>query len=182
MQEHEIFDIYGGRMELITDRLIIRNIQFNDWKELKNIWQNFGESPYAQYDVPHSNDDEQIQRLVKHFAESNDYFIVTHSKTERVIGTIDLHDTGNGYDIGYCFMLQYQGNVYAKESCSALIDLYVKNGCKRFSAGTALNNTPSVKLLNTLGFHLTGAEQVTFYKDKNGNDIYFEGGLFELLI
>ena len=168
-------------MELITSRLTIRNLQSNDWKEVKAIWQDFGASPYSQYDVPHSSDDLQIQKLVKQFSESNDFFLVILSKTRKTIGTVDLHNTGSGYDLGYCFLSEYQRNGYAKESCSALIDLYVKNGCKRFSAGTALDNIPSVKLLGALGFHLTGTEQVTFYKNKSGNEIYFEGGLFELL-
>jgi len=177
----DIIKCDGDNMILNTSRLTIRNLQYDDWKKIKAIWEDFDNSPYAQYDVPHCNDDAQIQRLVEQFSESNDFFIVILSATNEVIGTIDLHNTGNGYDIGYCFLSAYQGNGYAKESCSALIDLYVKNGCKRFSAGTALKNTPSVNFLNALGFQLTDTEQVTFYKDKMGNDIYFEGGLFELL-
>ena len=48
-----------------------------------------------------------------------------------------------------------------------------------FSAGTAINNTPSVKLLTSLGFKLVEQEKVSFYKDADGNDIVFDGGIFE---
>ena len=169
-------------LELITSRLTIRNLCPDDWKVIKEIWQDFDKSSYAQYDVPHSNNDIEIQKLVKNFSESNDFFLVMLSATKEVIGTVDLHNTGNGYDIGFCFLSKFQGNGYAKESCTALINLYAENGCKRFSAGTALKNTPSVKLLTALGFIRADTEQVTFYKDKMGNNIYFEGGKFELLI
>ena len=43
-----------------------------------------------------------------------------------------------------------------------------------------MGNTPSVSLLKSLGFELIGTESVSFYKDSQGNDIVFEGGIFEL--
>lgn len=53
-------------------------------------------------------------------------------------------------------------------------------GITRFTAGTALNNIPSVSLLKAIGFKQVGTEKVLFYKDSEGNDIVFEGGIFEL--
>ena len=52
-------------------------------------------------------------------------------------------------------------------------------GITKFTAGTAINNTPSVSLLKTLGFELIGTENVSFYKDAQGHDIVFEGGIFK---
>ena len=61
----------------------------------------------------------------------------------------------------------------------ALLDYYTANrGAKVFTAGTGLENTPSVKFLKSCGFELTGTEKVSFYKDENGEDIYFDGGIF----
>ena len=37
---------------------------------------------------------------------------------------------------------------------------------------------PSVGLLNSVGFQLVGTERISFHKDSEGNDIYFEGGNF----
>ena len=51
----------------------------------------------------------------------------------------------------------------------------------KITAGTALNNTPSVKLLNSLGFRQTGTETVSFYKDEEGNAVNFECGIYEHL-
>lgn len=46
-------------------------------------------------------------------------------------------------------------------------------------AGTALDNTPSVRLLKTSGFQKVGEEKVSFYKDEKGNNLIFTGGIFE---
>ena len=46
-------------------------------------------------------------------------------------------------------------------------------------SGTALDNVPSVRLLLSLGFRQTGTEKVSFYKDKDGKAIFFDGGIFE---
>ena len=43
-----------------------------------------------------------------------------------------------------------------------------------------MKNTPSVRLLENTGFTLTETEKVSFYKDENGNDLVFDGGVFEL--
>ena len=64
----------------------------------------------------------------------------------------------------------------------ALIDYMRELGIKRLTAGTAINNTPSVALLKSLGFELIETETVSFYKDADGNDIIFDGGLFELVL
>ena len=56
----------------------------------------------------------------------------------------------------------------------------MQNG--RQQTGTALNNTPSVALLKSLGFELIETEKVSFYKDADGNDVVFDGGVFELLL
>ena len=40
-------------MKLETDRLQIRYIEETDWKSVKEIWEDFNKSDYAQYDRPH---------------------------------------------------------------------------------------------------------------------------------
>ena len=98
---------------------------------------------------------------------------------ETVIGYIAFNIRENGHEIGYCFHSAYHGKGYAKESMIALFDYLRTLGITNFSAGTAINNTPSVKLLTSLGFKLVEQEKVSFYKDTDGNDIVFDGGIFE---
>ena len=68
---------------------------------------------------------------------------------------------------------------YAKESLTAILEYMQEKGVKKILAGTAIKNYPSVRLLNRLGFKLTSMERISFHKDYEGNDIYFDGGNFE---
>lgn len=91
-----------------------------------------------------------------------------------------MNRSEDSYEIGYCFHSKYHGKGYAKESISAVLPFLKSIGVSRVTAGTAINNIPSIRLLNSLGFKQIGTEKVSFYKDSNGNDIFFDGGVFEL--
>jgi len=99
---------------------------------------------------------------------------------ERVIGYVAFNIRENSHEIGYSFHSDFHGKGYAKEALRALFEHLRGLGIRRFSAGTAINNYPSVNLLKSLGFEQVGTEKVSFYKDSDGNDIVFDGGIFEL--
>ncbi len=170
-------------MLLKTDRLIIRHIIEDDWKEIKAIWENFKTSEFAQYDTPHNTDDKDVRIKISKWAKANkgmehNFFAVCLDDV--MIGYIALNIRQDSYEIGYCFHSDHHGNGYAKESHLALFDHLRTLGITKFTAGTAINNTPSVSLLKSLGFEMVGIENVSFYKDALGNDIVFQGGIFEL--
>ena len=169
-------------MILKTERLTIRHIVADDWKSIKEIWVDFNTSTLSQYDKPHITDDEDVRARIAKWAGANSgtehmFFAVCLGDT--VIGYIAFNIRDNGHEIGYCFHSAYHGKGYAKESHLALFDYLRTMGITKFSAGTALNNIPSVKLLASLGFRLVEREKVSFYKDAAGNDIIFDGGIFE---
>ena len=169
-------------MSLKTERLIIRHIVADDWKSIRDIWVDFNSSEYAQYDTPHITEDANVQaRIAKWAAVSSgtEHMFFAICLDETVIGYIAFNIRENGYEIGYCFHSAYHSKGYAKESMLALFDYLRIIGITKFSAGTAINNTPSVKLLTSLGFKLVEHEKVSFYKDADGNDIVFDGGIFE---
>ena len=170
-------------MLIKTDRLTIRHIEADDWKSIKEIWVDFNSSALSQYDIPHNTDDEDVRRRIAKWAGANSgaehmFFAICLGDT--VIGYIAFNIRKDGYEIGYCFHSAYHGKGYAKESHLALFDYLRTLGITKFTARTAINNTPSVSLLNSLGFELTGTENVSFYKDAQGNDMVFQGGIFKL--
>ena len=170
-------------MLIKTDRLTIRHIMPDDWKSIKEIWVDFNSSTFSQYDMPHNTDDEDVQRRIAKWAGANSgtehmFFAICLGDT--VIGYSAFNIREDGYEIGYCFHSVYHGKGYAKESHLALFDYLRTLGITKFTAGTAINNIPSVSLLKSLGFELTGKENVSFYKDAQGNDIVFQGGIFKL--
>lgn len=171
-------------MPIKTAGLTIRHIAAGDWQSIKEIWTDFNASGLSQYDRPHSTDDEDVRVRIAKWAEANkgiEHMFFAVCLGDAVIGCAAFNIRENGYEIGYCFHSAYHGKGYAKESISALIAAVreIRPGAI-ISAGTALKNTPSVRLLQSLGFRLKGTEKVSFYKDAEGRDIWFDGGIFEL--
>lgn len=168
-----------------TDRLTIRPIVAEDWKCIQGIWEDFSTSPFSQYDKPHGLQDEAVQMQISRWAQANlgvEHMFFAICLQDTVIGYIACNGRENGYELGYCFHSAYRGKGYAKESHLALFSYLRKLGIQRLTAGTALANTPSVALLRALGFQRIGTEQVSFYQDADGKDIFFDGGIFERIL
>lgn len=167
-------------MELNTDRLFIRDISYNDWEALQRIVIDFRNSKYRNYDMHFPTEEHAIQTLVIQLADSHLFYGVFLQGSSEMIGYVCLHNNRDQYDLGFCFHSQYFGKGYGFESCIAVMK-YMKQFCgaKGFTAGTALANAPSCKLLEKLGFVCRDTEELSFHKDELGNDIIFQGGIFE---
>jgi RimJ/RimL family protein N-acetyltransferase len=171
-------------MVLDTDRLTIRHIIADDWKSIKEIWLDFNAAALSQYDKPHNTDDEDVRSRIAKWAAANsgiEHMFFAICLGDVIIGYSAFNIREDGYEIGYCFHSAYHGKGYAKESHIALFDYLRTLGITKFTAGTALDNIPSVALLKSLGFTLIATEKVSFYKDAVGYDIVFDGGIFELI-
>lgn len=167
---------------IVTEQLTLRRVTTDDWESIKEIWEDQKCSPYARYDRPCDTDPETVRARIEKWAStagSTEHMFFAVCLEEAVIGYIAFHRRENGYETGYCFHSGYHEKGYAKESLAALLS-YVRTLCPgaAVTAGTALANTPSVRLLFSLGFQQTGTERLSFYKDAAGNDIWFEGGIF----
>ena len=134
------------------------------------------------YDYPFPTEEEELKEVTARLAASQLFYgVFLHDKPQTMIGYVCFHYKNENFELGYCFHSDYHGCGYAKEACRAAI-WYIRRKyiVKGISAGTAMKNKPSVNLLLSLGFLLEGTEPVSFYKDENGEDIYFEGGNFRL--
>lgn len=175
---------HGGIHPIQTKRLRIRPIQAADWPAIRAIWQDFARSPYAQYDKPHCTDPEDVRTRIARWAEATAqgmahvFFVACLG--DEVIGYMAFNQREKGYEVGYCFHSAHHGMGYAQEAFRAVLAHLSELGVTHFSAGTALNNIPSVRLLIALGFRLVGTEKVSFYRDAQGQDIAFDGGIFTL--
>lgn len=165
-------------MNLTSDRLVIRPFLAEDWPQLQRIARDFSAGPYALYDHALPADDEGIRQAAAYFAGSGGYYSVCLADGV-MIGYARLALLQGEAELGYCFHSEYHGRGYAFEACSALME-YIRTEEEVFSfaAGTALDNTPSCRLLARLGFELVETAEVSFHKDADGRDIPFEAGLF----
>ncbi len=169
---------------ITTKRLTIRHIDATDWPAVRDIWAELAPLPMAQYDTPHditpANVQARVARWAAFTAMGTEHMFFAACLEGKVIGYIAFNQRDKGHEVGYSFHPAHHGKGYAKEALTAILAHLRKRGFTCFSAGTALNNIPSVKLLTGLGFRLTGTEKVSFYKDADGRDIVFEGGIFAL--
>ena len=157
-------------MRLETSRLFIRRLNESDWLEMKNIFIDFNNSKYAVYDMPLPTEDKETKALTKRFADSNLFFAVFLKESSDIIGYVCFHKDGDAYDLGYCFHSKYHS--------SALLTHFAHEcGVTHFTAGTAINNTPSCRLLEKLGFTCVSTETVSF-----DNVFSFQSGNYELNI
>lgn len=172
-------------MLIKTERLQIRWIRESDWESVRDIWEDFNRSEYAKYDMPHNTDGADVRARMAKWEKActgrkHMFFAVCHRNA--VIGYIAANIRENGYEIGYCFHSRYSRQGYAKESHLAVFSYLHSLGITRLTAGTALLNLPSAALLQSLGFRKIREEKVSFYRDKNGQDLFFDGGIFEKLL
>ncbi len=169
---------------LTTERLTIRPIVAEDWPAVREIWAALAPLPMAQYDKPHNTAPVHVQERVARWANftaiGTEHMFFAPCLDGQMIGYFAFNQREHGHEVGYSFHPAYHGKGYAREALAALLTHLREMGFTRFSAGTALNNIPSMKLLTGLGFRLVGTEQVSFYKDAEGKDIFFDGGILEL--
>ena len=120
-----------------TNRLFIRELVSEDWRDMQRLAADFRKSEYAVYDMPMPIDDMKIKSLTKQFAESHLFFAVILE--EIMIGYVCFHENNGIYDLGYCFHSCYQSKGYASEACSALIKHIEKTtDVTAFTAGTSV--------------------------------------------
>lgn len=165
-------------MEIKTNRLSIRTLSKYDWMEMKEIFIDFNNSKYAIYDRPLPTEDNDVRELVKKFSENSLFFTIYTTDKNEMIGYVCFHKNEDKYDLGYCFHSAYHSRGYAYESINALIDYVGKEyNVSIFTAGTAIGNIPSCKLLEKLRFIRISTETVSF-----NNDFSFQGGNYLLKI
>lgn len=171
--------------KLTTSRLTIRMVAADDWPWIQKIWEDFFNSPYAMYDKPKDTRNVAVEQRIRRwadYADSIEHMFFAVCLQETMIGYIALNIRDTGYELGYCFHSRYHGMGYAKESIEAVC-CYAKGlGAAAITAGTALANLPSVRLLEKLQFQLVETEKVSFYTDTEGRPIWFDGGIFKRIL
>ena len=172
--------MYPDKIE--SERLLIRRVRKDDWRDIRDIWIDFSASEYACYDSPKQTDPDAVRETVSRWAEcaeGDDHLFYAVCLQDRVIGFFAFNRAAHtedprGYYLGYCFHSGFFGKGYASESFRAITDMFTGAG-KRviLIAGTAENNLPSVRFLGNMGFELAYNDLQSFYKDKKGEPILF---------
>ena len=159
-----------------TNRLCIRHLKEAYLQYMKRIFKNFNNYEYSVYDMPLPTNNEEVKALTKQFTDSKLFFAVILKDSNEMLGYICFHKDADAYDLGYCFHSAYHSKGYAYESAKALVEYFASEyGVRRFTAGTAIDNIPSCRLLEKLGFTCVSTETVSF-----DNVFSFQGGNYVL--
>ena len=164
-------------MEIRTRRLLLRSFVASDWRDLQEIAIDKAASRYAIYDHQFPTSETEVKQVTDWFAAGTDFLAVCQPSIGKVIGFIHLGgDNPAERELGYTLHSNYWSKGYAAEACTAVIDrAFSGPDVVSIRSGTAKVNTPSVKLLRSLGFEEAGESPASFTNDAQGNPVRFIG-------
>lgn len=154
---------------LKTERLIIRRFCMDD-AVLCFDFMSDEQGMYLDGCKPFNTIDEDYWERMKLFEEREYQYVIVLQSTNEVIGTINVFDDDSravsSKEIGYAVSPKHQRNGYAYEAISAIVSLLQKELLfDMVVAGVLLENTPSIKLLEKLGFHNEGVRHKALWHE-----------------
>jgi [ribosomal protein S5]-alanine N-acetyltransferase len=174
-------------IEIVTDRLIIRNFDDTDFDDLCELISDYSKSIYARYDQKWPKTKDELHKVLEWFSNNDVYLAVVLKSENAFIGFINLVkeniENPITYNLGYVLHSNYHNNGYAYEACTAYI-AYAKSkyGVQEIVTGTAKDNNRSCRLLEKLGFIKIKEEEVNLQTDEYGNPINFIGCMYKVVL
>lgn len=176
--------------ELTTERLILKIEDSNKTQDILAFYQN-NKALFEQFEPTRPNNfyTEAYQRAAVSYEYSEiikgktlRYYIYLKEQPNTIIGSINFfrleHGPFSKASIGYKLDSKHHGYGYALEACRAAIPVIFSNyKIHRLEARVALNNTPSIKLLERLNFRFEGIE----YKSVEVNGVFTDHYRYSLL-
>ena len=156
---------------IITERLILRNIVQDDAKDVWEIWSNSENEKYMGDPVESL---EEIVSICQSKKNSNGYLTVATSKdTGEIIGTCCFGSTNkkDEWGFGYSIKQECWGKGYATEIVKAVIKFGHSLGITDFVSGCAIENSASGKVLKKCGMQIDGKSS---FKQPKLNVVYEE--------
>lgn len=148
------------KLVLKTERLVIRRFCMDD---AAACFAFMSDEPGMYLDgcKPFHTMDENYWERMKLFEEREGQYVIVLQSTNEVIGTINIFTDDSravsSKEIGYAISPKYQRKGYAYEAILAIINLLQKDLLfDMVVAGVLPENTPSIKLLEKLGFSNEG--------------------------
>ena len=166
--------------EIRSEHILIRSFSLSDAAAFTELIRDKMMQPDAIYDERMPTETETLEKLVTVFAAGDEFFAVCLHSGE-LIGFIALArtDAPRVRTLAYCIRSDMRGKGYGSESVRTAISLAAKLDTYKLTAGTAIANTPSIRLLSSLGFKKTDERDAVFAIDENGNPIVHYAAFFE---
>lgn len=157
-------------IHLETDRLILRNYQYND---LADIYAYFSCEEVAKYEDFYPMSMQETKELIDEWKDKDNRMVVELKNQHKVIGSIGYFiDEDGDYSIDFDFNPVYGKQGYATEAGQKLIEyLFSINTVNKIYGDCDIRNENSWKLLERLGFKRISQIKESYKDDTNGNPI-----------
>ncbi len=166
--------VYEGVIR--SERLTVRSYRPEDLSFVCALWLDEENGRYLS-DPDRAHVDQAFQKALDGLYDSPyGYYFVAENACGTRVGTCCAFpdDTGKVYDIGYCVDQKFWRQGYGQEIVTALEGWIFARGGEKITAEVAVENLPSNRLLQKLGY---AVEQETEFQKYN-MDITFPGYLY----
>lgn len=169
-------------MQLESPRLLIRDLQREDWMDVHAYASNPEVTKYMLWG-PNSEADTKAymeeQMAQQHAAERSHYeFGVILKATNQFMGGCSIYPQGRNAEIGYCFHPDFYGNGYATEAAQALLRFGFETlHVHRIYATCRPDNIASANVMRRIGIKQEGHLREHIW----GKGMYHDSYLFSIL-
>ena len=168
-------------MRIETNRLIIRNFELKDEKDLCEYMLQRVNAEFERYE---GFTEEHAKDEIEYRSQSDEFYAIELKESNKVIGNIYLGKRDfNSRELGYVLNENYQNKGYGSEAAKEVVKYFLKNGVHRIFAECCPDNTPSWKLVEKIGMKREAHFRKNFAprKDEKGNPIYWDTYVYALL-
>lgn len=141
--------------DLCGSHIRIRNYREADLPFLTDMWFDEENGKYLS-DPTREYVDEAFQKALDTLGESVSgyYLVIELADTGERAGSCCMFpdETGKIYDIGYCIHRKFWRRGYGSEALRLMLDWMKAQGVEKVTAEVAVENVPSNRLLDRLGF------------------------------
>lgn len=154
---------------IVTERLILRDIAQDDAEYVFEIWSNSENDQYMSDSVESL---EEMKSICEKNKDSNGFLtVVTLKDTGEIIGTCCFGPTNrkDEWGFGYSIKQKYWGKGYATEIVKSVITFGHSLGVKDFISSCAIENAASGRVLEKCGMHI---DHESSFKNSKTNIVY----------
>jgi len=175
----------GGKMlkAYETERLIIRNFQLDDWKQIQDLAINKETSRFAKYDHTWDTSDDGCKKAAEFLSGTDSFWAVCLKEDGRLIGLIAFNqiDENRTLDFGHLFHTDYMSEEFTTKALQRMVQYaFDELEIDRIVTYNAADWKGQIEPLHRLGMKKTGEGVGSFSKDSAGKPIEFVGYTLEI--
>ncbi|WP_059054615.1 GNAT family N-acetyltransferase [Paenibacillus senegalimassiliensis] len=172
-------------INLDTERLLIRNFQSNDWKDLHDY---LSIEEVLKYEPGNVCDEVECKQMALERSQNDIFMAVVLRETHNMVGHIYFNqikpDEFLTWGLGYIFNPKYYGNGYATEASRRVLQYgFEVLKAHRVIAMCNPENHSSWRLLERLPMRREGhhMKKAFFYRDNEGQPVWHDAYQYAIL-